>query len=625
MHRATYSFASRLVTVVLLPALLFSTIWFSGPSTVFAQDQPAAPALPAAAEALGPELRLREQQLIHAVNIERRAAGLPPVRLNRELSEAAQWFAWDTVENAFNCDSTDSLGRGPGTRLRSFGYTRMAKWREVYACGFTEPKAAVFAWMKNSTQRSHLLDPELREAGAGYFYNAEKGRGFIALDLSVDEEFGPAIINNEAITTTNSLVTLFLHPQTTPTVAIKVSNDPTFAAASWQAATVERSWELAPGQGWRTVYVLTRNAQGRTALVSDMIFVGDALPREELSLEQASNIGSAYGITSLPGGATAQVRLSQGWALEDSDESFEVIQGASSEIDDPQASGGRATVLYANYREGLARGTTMTLPLNRLLTAFFRLKVADEVGSAEVARVTVLAGGMEHGPLILRGSDFPGAGQYAEFHVDFAYPQPVLDARAEVRIYRTGQSDVTVDVVRFFGQPMPPTTPLVWSAESDSVRSQGLWGRFESSSSDGYFDVAFTPLENPADLLGAPRLAAQPGKVIFESVNGQIAPISEAVVVCGAWCADIAWQASTNSTWLRLRKTQEGVIVWVEAAGLTKGVYYGTVNVEPLSQSAAGQESLAPTAIAVELRVDGAEPLEEEDIVSRTWLPVTMK
>ena len=572
------------------------------------------------------EFRSNEVQLVYLVNLERREAGMPPLRWNRELSEAAQWFARDTVEVAFNCDSVDSLKRRPGTRLRAFGYTNMDAYREVVACGYTVPAAATLAWMNNTEQRGFLLDPTMREAGAGYFHSQELGRGFVVLDLSADPNYGPVIINNEAPSTANSAVSLYLHPQASPAVAMKIANDPGFAGAQWEAVTTERAWQLAPGNGWRTVYVLTRDALGRTTLVTDTIFVGAEAPREEISLDQASNIGAAYRITTLPAGMEAELRLSQGWVMEDTDPGFEVLFGSSAVIDDADAVGGRATVLYAGYREGLARGATNELPLDRLLTAFFRLKIGQPVEAAEVARISIVAGGMEHGPLVLYGNDFSAVGEFAEFHVDFAYPEPTVDARLEVRIQRTGTADLVMDGVRFFGQPVAPGLPIVWSGEEDIVRSQGLTGRYEAASDDGaYFDVAFTPLDHPETLLGAPRLAPSPAKVVFESNDNRVAPFSEAIAVCGEWCDEIEWQASTTATWLRMRQTAEGLLVWVDSTGLPRDVYYGVINVTPVTQSAAMGTTLAPTAVEIELQVDGAEPLTEEEIVSRTWLPVTVR
>ncbi len=56
----------------------------------------AASGRPAVSQA--PELILKEAQTVYFGNIARQQNGVPPLRWNKQLTDAARWFAWDSVE-----------------------------------------------------------------------------------------------------------------------------------------------------------------------------------------------------------------------------------------------------------------------------------------------------------------------------------------------------------------------------------------------------------------------------------------------------------------------------------------------------------------------------------------------
>lgn len=610
-----------LLLVALLPILTILSL--SRP--VAAQDLPVATAdLPA-------ELRSREAQLVQLVNAERRKAGLLPLRWNRELSEAAAWFARDTADRPVpNCGHQDTLGRGSGERMRAFGYTNPSLAGEVVVCGFTEPVAAVAAWMYGGIQRDILLNPDAREVGAGYYFNPDTQRGYVALDISLDDSFAPAIINDEAVLAGSPSVRLTIYPHRaplSPAVQMKIANEPTFESAAWEPFAAEKQWTLEGGTGWRTVHVLTRDGLGRTRLLTDTIFLGDSVPKEQISLDQATNIGSAFAISALPAAASGAIRLSLGWQLDNP--AFPVYRGPNLVIGDPAAVGGSALLLVGDEQESIARAESYELPVDRMLTAYLRLKVSDNQGDAPVARITIKADGQSFGPLLLRGRDFASADRYQEFPLNFAFPQNPGSALAEVEIARVGSADVTLDVVRFFGQPMPTSGPIVWSAGGGAVRSRGVWARAESASGESaLFDVSFAPVDNARKVAGqSPRLAATPSRIVFKADSaGLVSPPNAAVVVCSMGCDAIDWRASSGTPWLSLQPSAEGLILTANAAGLKRGVYYGTIFIVPEAQTgAAGSPDAAAlvlTYAAVEFWVDGALPLQEPELISRTWLPM---
>lgn len=571
------------------------------------------------------ELTSREAQLIAAVNVERQQAGLMPLRWNRNLSDAARWFARDAVLTHPICGHVDSLGRGPGTRVRAFGYANVAQWGEAVACGFTEPAAAVNAWMYGDPQRGVLMDAGAREAGAGYFYSQELRRGYVVFTAAADPTFAPVVINGEALSTASPQVTLALHPQPSPAVTMKVSNSPNFDTVAWEPFATVKQWTLEAGQGWRTVYVLLRSSDNQTQLLSDSIYLGDSVARSEISLSQATNIGTAFSAAGMPSLAASTVRLSLDWSYDSSDPTMLVYRGTQIVEDDAAAIGGSVVRLKGGDRPGLARGTLATLPVNKLLTAYFRLKVSDNRGDAEVARLVVRADGREFGPLVLKASDFAQPEQFQEYAIDFAFPSPPLTSQAEVQVERTGAPDIVWDAVRFYGQPISTREPIVWTTGSSTFRGQGVLARTQDAAQMGVpFYIVGAPVDAASALPGVvPTLKPTPDTLVFKSMSGAVVPANAAVVVCAAWCADVTWQATAQAPWLVVTPSYEGIIVRANPTGLAKGVYESFITVTPGAGVNAAQSTLA-----VQLRVDGAEPvapLDPGSITTRVYLPTTMR
>jgi hypothetical protein len=67
---------------------------------------------------------LDEAQTVYLGNLARRANGVPPLRWNVQLTEAARWFSWDSVENRPEpfCGHQDTQGNWPDYRAHAFGY-----------------------------------------------------------------------------------------------------------------------------------------------------------------------------------------------------------------------------------------------------------------------------------------------------------------------------------------------------------------------------------------------------------------------------------------------------------------------------------------------------------------------
>jgi hypothetical protein len=73
----------------------------------------------AAQESHPPSLVYDEARTVYLGNLARRDNGLLPLRWNRQLSEAARWFSWDSAENRPGgyCGHQDTQGHWPDWRV----------------------------------------------------------------------------------------------------------------------------------------------------------------------------------------------------------------------------------------------------------------------------------------------------------------------------------------------------------------------------------------------------------------------------------------------------------------------------------------------------------------------------
>ncbi len=113
---------------------------------------------------------------VYLGNLARRDNGIPPLRWNSQLTDAARWFSWDSTENraAGFCGHQDTNGNWPGYRALIFGYLGGAGAENAF-CGYVTPEYAIQGWMNSSGHRANLLDPNSREIGLGYYQRNSEG------------------------------------------------------------------------------------------------------------------------------------------------------------------------------------------------------------------------------------------------------------------------------------------------------------------------------------------------------------------------------------------------------------------------------------------------------------------
>lgn len=128
--------------------------------------QPTPVATLVSAPALAPFTSPEEARLVELVNAERAAAGLAPLTVSAELTAAAQEQS-AAMATTWHISHTGLDGRGPAQRIADAGY-RWLRCGENIAVGQTSPEEAVRFWMGSPPHRANLLDPGMREIGAGY-------------------------------------------------------------------------------------------------------------------------------------------------------------------------------------------------------------------------------------------------------------------------------------------------------------------------------------------------------------------------------------------------------------------------------------------------------------------------
>jgi uncharacterized protein YkwD len=523
-----------------------------------------------------PALLLDEARTVYLGNLARRDHGVPPLRWNRQLTHAARWYSWDSTENrppGF-CGHQDTNGKWPDYRARAFGYLGAAGAENAF-CGYVTPDHAIPGWMNSPGHRGNLLDPNSREVGLGYYRRAGDGRGYVTQDFGTDPVYAPVIIEHEAISTTSPAVNLYVYDRAAQSgfaglgaaTQMMVGHDPCLTGATWEPYAAHKTWTLQGGEGWRSVYVKTRDAFSRTLTVSDTIYLGANVPLNELGDAQLSTTRPEVTLYGLDGGGLPMVQFSLGWLADDTYVTFGKLWGNGERVNDPSAWGGTAYRLFPGAGESSAWVWDTSFIKDVPMVAYFRMKVSDNTSGGEVARITVKGGGTEYGPLSLRGVDFTAPGQYQEFAVNFTFHSNPNHAFLVFQFWRSGAADVFVDAVSIFSVPQPVSPTMTWTVPGGNYRGQGVWVRYtDGTRPSAIAEAATVP----------PALAVTPATLTFVTTRG-VGPPSPAMLNVSQGCASSDWQASGDAPWLRVEKVGTAVRVSAHPSGLGVGLHEGAV------------------------------------------------
>ncbi len=522
-----------------------------------------------------------EMRTVYLGNLARRANGVPPLRWSVEMTNAARWFSWDSVENRPEgfCGHDDTLGRAPWDRMADFGYEGFGGAENCF-CGYVTPEQAIDGWMNSPGHRDNLLDPTWQEVGLGYYRRDSDGRGYVTQDFGVDSIYPPLVVQNEALATASPAVNIYLYSRegtggftgTGPAVDMMLANDGCFSDASWQPYVAERSWTLEQGTGWRTVYAKTRDILGRTTVVSDTIYLGQSVPLDELGLHLAARNQEQVTIDGLDGGGLPYFQLSQNWFADDTNSTFNLWWGNGEAVNDPDALGGTAFRLRPGDGESFAWVWTTDFFKDIPLVAYFRLKTDDNTLGGEVARISVKGGGTEYGPVSLTGTDFDVANTYQEFPLAFTFHTDPDEGFLIFNFWRSGPADITVDGVYIFTAPEPVQSPYTWVVPGGHYRGGGIWLRYTDGAG------TFSAVEEAP--FSQRRLSVSPMSLTFLAESGGPSPAGRTLVVGQDGCGPFSWSASGDAGWLQVQPVGDTIQVDVDTSGLPSGTYEALITVE---------------------------------------------
>jgi len=276
-------FRRREITTILLSVVLFLALgaWLLGFRVVYGYA-------PRGQAPTGPdELAHR---VIELTNLERRAAGLSPLKANEQLSRAAKAHALAMAEHDFFAHENPVTGSTLEARARAEGY--VGALAENIALGQPTPEDVVVSWMNSEGHRANILGPDYREIGMGYV----RGPGpsdacqnppcqhYWTQVFGLQADVFPIIINDEAARTDEPEVALYIYGQGwAQEMRLKNDNEP-FGA--WIPYATEMTWRLPEQEGAHTVTVELRNAAGEVRSALDEIYL-----RERATAPTGSGVG----------------------------------------------------------------------------------------------------------------------------------------------------------------------------------------------------------------------------------------------------------------------------------------------------------------------------------------------
>lgn len=208
-------------------------------------------------------------QYVVQLNELRVSLGLPPLKVNLELCEAAQTQA-NEILIMQACSHVDRQGRRADARALQAGY-RFMMLAENLAAGQPSWERAIEGWLNSPPHRMAMLAPDYREVGVGSAWtNTGRYTTAWAQVLGTRRGVYPLIINLDAPWTENPSVRLYVHGARRAT-AMRLSNDGR-NWSEWRTPQEWVDWELPHEPGEHTVYVQLI-IRGRVYETSDSILL----------------------------------------------------------------------------------------------------------------------------------------------------------------------------------------------------------------------------------------------------------------------------------------------------------------------------------------------------------------
>ena len=106
-----------------------------------------------------------ETQVINLVNVERKKAGLQPLKADAALTKVARAKSVDMRDNNYFSHQSPTYG-SPFEMMKQFGVSYGYAGENI-AAGQTSPQAVVTAWMNSEGHRANILNKNYTKIGVG--------------------------------------------------------------------------------------------------------------------------------------------------------------------------------------------------------------------------------------------------------------------------------------------------------------------------------------------------------------------------------------------------------------------------------------------------------------------------
>ena len=238
------------------------------------------------------------EQVVYLTNLERVKNGLSPLKMNSLLAQAAQGHAEAMAAGDFFDHLNPVTGSAMEDRINATGY----EWSflaENIGAGYETAEDVVKGWMESPKHRENILTPGLREVGIGYIneINDQFPKADSAYHAYWVQDFGtgpityPIVINNEAITTSDRKVQLFIYGEDWAK-EMRLAKDGVFD--DWMPFQKQLDYELPTGNGAHTVSVELRNSSTSSEILRAQ---DDVILNTKAAVESTATILSSKAAT----------------------------------------------------------------------------------------------------------------------------------------------------------------------------------------------------------------------------------------------------------------------------------------------------------------------------------------
>lgn len=204
-----------------------------------------------------------------SVNEARLVRGLPPLKLNDSLCEAAQTYA-ETLLKTGQIRHVDDQGRRADYRVATAGYF-YHRLGENLAAGQISWERALEMWLQSPPHRANLLNADYRELGIGFTADdAAKYRTTWTQLLGARRHIYPVVINLDAFATDSPMVSVYVHgAREAQVMRYRIGEG---AWSEWQTPSEWLRCQLPEWEGYHAITVQLR-IDGRVYEACDEIYL----------------------------------------------------------------------------------------------------------------------------------------------------------------------------------------------------------------------------------------------------------------------------------------------------------------------------------------------------------------